>query len=65
MAKKDEEKKTPGTLIIALTSDRGLCGGVHSGIAKRVKQTMAEQGSAASDIKIITIGDKAKSMLVR
>ena len=27
-------------LIVALSSDRGLCGGIHSGIAKAVKATM-------------------------
>jgi len=54
-----------GTLIIALTSDRGLCGGVHSGIAKRVKLTMAGLGADAEKMKIITIGDKAKSMLAK
>ncbi|KAI1286945.1 ATP synthase subunit gamma, mitochondrial [Halotydeus destructor] len=61
--KKEDESK-PGTLIIALTSDRGLCGGVHSGIAKKVKAMMAAD-SNASNVKIITIGDKAKSMLAR
>jgi len=67
LIQKDEngEMKEKGTLIIALTSDRGLCGAVHSGIAKRVKLTMAGLGSAADNIKIITIGDKAKSMLAR
>jgi len=61
---KDEETKKVGTLMIALTSDRGLCGAVHSGIAKKVKATMTEQGNPEG-IKIITIGDKAKSMLGR
>lgn len=55
---------TPGTLMIALTSDRGLCGGVHSSVSKRIKAYIAEE-SDKSKIKIITIGDKAKAMLAK
>jgi F-type H+-transporting ATPase subunit gamma len=62
-AKEGEEKK-PGTLIIALTSDRGLCGAVHSGIAKKVKLTLNQQAQA-ENISLVLIGDKAKAMLNR
>jgi len=58
------EKKKIGTLIIALTSDRGLCGAVHSGIARKTKAIMAEEANP-KDMQIITIGDKAKAMLFR
>lgn len=59
---KEEKPSSPGTLIIALTSDRGLCGAVHSGVAKKVRAIMNEDPNAAN-IKLVTIGDKAKAML--
>jgi len=58
------EDDKPGTLMIALTSDRGLCGGVHSSVAKKIKAHMAQE-TDKSKVKIITIGDKAKAMLAR
>lgn len=59
---KDETKAN--TLMIALTSDRGLCGGVHSSVSKKIKSHM-EKEADKSNVKIITIGDKAKAMLAR
>lgn len=61
---KEEEKPAPATLMIALTSDRGLCGGVHSSVSKRIK-AIIQSDSNPSNVKIITIGDKAKAMLAR
>lgn len=55
---------TVGTLILAITSDRGLCGGVHSSIAKKVRAVMASDPDAAN-IKIVCVGDKSKAMLAR
>jgi len=60
--KGDDSK--PGTLIIALTSDRGLCGAVHSNVSKRIRNML---GSIAdnSDMKVLCIGDKSRAMLQR
>lgn len=52
------------TLMIALTSDRGLCGGVHSSVSKKIKAHMATEADP-SKVKIITIGDKSRAMLTR
>lgn len=60
LTKQDDK---PGTLMIALTSDRGLCGGVHSSVSKKIKAHLAEGDN--SKVKIITIGDKAKAMLAK
>jgi len=60
----DKEKPQPGTLLIALTSDRGLCGAVHSSVAKRIRAIMAEK-QQDPNIRIVTIGDKAKAMLAK
>lgn len=50
-------------LIIAISSDRGLCGGIHSGVAKRVKAYNLENPDA--NVKLIVCGEKAKSILQR
>lgn len=63
LGKQDPETPTKvGTLVIALTSDRGLCGGVHSSIAKKVRALMTDEENL-KNLKVITIGDKAKAML--
>lgn len=51
-------------LLIAVSSDRGLCGAIHSSICKAVKATMNEQKDGL-ETKIVCIGEKAKSVLQR
>lgn len=51
-------------LIIAVTSDRGLCGAVHSSISKAVRAALAEKKDGV-DTKIVAVGDKAKQVLQR
>jgi len=60
--KGDDSK--PGTLIIALTSDRGLCGAVHSNVSKKIR-TMLGSVADSSDMKVLCIGDKSRAMLQR
>eukprot|EP00835_Amoeboradix_gromovi_P004979 NODE_428_length_8761_cov_0.779612.p3 type:complete len:215 gc:universal NODE_428_length_8761_cov_0.779612:6665-6021(-) len=47
------------TVFIGLTSDRGLCGGVHSSISKFIKK------NAKASSHIVALGDKAKVQLSR
>lgn len=63
---KGEEEPLPkaGTLIVAITSDRGLCGAVHSSVAKKVRAIMATDPEAAN-IKLVCVGDKSKAMLAK
>jgi len=56
----DESK--PNHLIIAISSDRGLCGGIHSGVAKGIKAYAAEHDV---NTKVVVCGDKAKAALQR
>jgi F-type H+-transporting ATPase subunit gamma len=51
-------------LIVATTSDRGLCGAIHSSIVKDIKNKLSNKKEGL-DIKIVCIGDKSKSMLQR
>uniref|UniRef100_T1GP16 ATP synthase subunit gamma, mitochondrial n=1 Tax=Megaselia scalaris TaxID=36166 RepID=T1GP16_MEGSC len=55
-----EKKK----LLIAMTSDRGLCGAVHTGVARTIRNELNE-GNNADNTKIICIGDKSRSILQR
>lgn len=56
-AKDDEPKK----LYIAITSDRGLCGAVHTGVARHIRGDLAED----PNIKVICVGDKSRAILQR
>ncbi|MCL4121701.1 UNVERIFIED_CONTAM: hypothetical protein GTU68_037259 [Idotea baltica] len=45
-----------------MTSDRGLCGGVHSSICKHIK---AEVTAADSNVALVCVGDKSRNILSR
>ncbi|CAJ0584845.1 unnamed protein product, partial [Mesorhabditis spiculigera] len=51
-------------LLVLITSDRGLCGAVHSSIAKEAKNILNHK-AADVDYKLVTIGDKSKAALQR
>jgi F-type H+-transporting ATPase subunit gamma len=51
-------------LIIAITSNRGLCGGFNNNIIKQVNQLMVTE-YANSDVKILALGKKAKDAFKR
>jgi len=51
-------------LVVAISSDRGLCGAIHSSICKAVKASMAEKKDGL-ETSIVCIGDKARSILQR
>jgi len=55
----EKEKKK---LLIAMTSDRGLCGAVHTGIARQIRN---ELGEDATETKVICVGDKSRAILQR
>lgn len=58
------EKSEPKELYIALTSDRGLCGAVHSTICKTIRSELNEK-SDLSNVGIICVGDKSRAQLSR
>ncbi|KAJ3349710.1 atp3 gamma subunit of the F1 sector of mitochondrial F1F0 ATP synthase [Entophlyctis luteolus] len=55
------ESSSPSPIIVAVSSDRGLCGGIHSSIAKAVKKDAAQAPSSA----IAVIGQKARTQIQR
>lgn len=58
------DPQKPKHLLIAMTSDRGLCGAVHSSIAKMIRNDMASKPSG-TETMIVCIGDKSRSILGR
>lgn len=56
------DNEQPNHLVVAMTSDRGLCGGVHSSVVKTIKHSLTEK-KPGTQTKMILIGDKAKTML--
>ncbi|CAO3694466.1 hypothetical protein G6F70_000289 [Rhizopus microsporus] len=48
-------------LFIASSSDRGLCGGIHSSISKATRRAIAD----APEAPLVILGDKPKAQLAR
>jgi len=57
-------KESKKRLLVLMTSDRGLCGAVHSSIAKEAKNILKSK-PADAEYKIVCIGDKSKAALQR
>ncbi|KAI5465869.1 ATPase, F1 complex, gamma subunit domain-containing protein [Mariannaea sp. PMI_226] len=53
-----EDKKT---LIIVCSSDKGLCGGIHSGLSRRVRA----MGASEPPFDLVIVGEKCKAQLGR
>ena len=54
----NDEKKT---LIIVCSSDKGLCGGVHSGLTKATRRLMEQRPNS----DLVVVGEKSKAQLAR
>jgi len=59
-----QDEKMPVHLIVSMSSDRGLCGGIHSNIFKAIRAAMPLK-PAGTQIKIIAVGDKQRGLLAR
>lgn len=58
------ERPVENVLIIAITSNRGLCGGFNNNIIKRVNLAVAEEYSNAN-VSLLCLGKKAKDAFKR
>ena len=52
-------------LLVVMTSERGLCGGFNSSIAKMARQKAEELKAAGKTVKILTVGKKGRDSLKR
>uniref|UniRef100_A0A3Q2P7A4 ATP synthase F1 subunit gamma n=1 Tax=Fundulus heteroclitus TaxID=8078 RepID=A0A3Q2P7A4_FUNHE len=62
---KAPEEKATKHLIVGVTSDRGLCGGIHSGVAKTIKSEIASLTNSGKEVMVINVGDKLRGLLYR
>jgi len=60
--KKVDQGPAKRTLVVPLTSDRGLCGGVNSGIVREVKAMVKENRNG---YRLFVVGEKGTSALIR
>ncbi|GFP52568.1 ATP synthase subunit gamma, mitochondrial [Trichoderma asperellum] len=56
-AEADEKK----SLVIVCSSDKGLCGGIHSGMSRTIRRLFAE----GENFDLVLIGEKSKAQLQR
>jgi len=60
------EEEPKRKLFIVISSDKGLCGGIHSSVTKATRRAIAAgEHGAQSDSPIMVIGDKSKAQLTR
>jgi F-type H+-transporting ATPase subunit gamma len=53
-------------LFIVISSDKGLCGGIHSSVSKATRRSInAGENGGSTDSPIVVIGDKSKAQLSR
>lgn len=55
------ESEQPKTLYIVCSSDKGLCGGIHSGLSRRIRAMALTEPA----FDLVLIGEKAKAQLSR
>ena len=60
--KSTESPKDGKKLIVVVSSDRGLCGGIHSSVTKYTRRLIKE-GNPESPL--VVLGDKSKAQLSR
>merc|ERR1712027_270744 len=54
----------PKELYVALTSDRGLCGAIHSSICKSIRNELLAKPNI-DNVGIICVGDKSRAQISR
>uniref|UniRef100_A0A8C7CHD4 ATP synthase subunit gamma n=1 Tax=Oncorhynchus kisutch TaxID=8019 RepID=A0A8C7CHD4_ONCKI len=50
-------------LLIGVSSDRGLCGAVHSNVAKAIKAKIATLTGEGKEVMVVNVGDKLRNIL--
>ncbi|KAH9968162.1 ATP synthase F1 gamma [Russula dissimulans] len=63
-AKPEEESKRK--LFVVISSDKGLCGGIHSSVSKATRRSITTgENGGSTDSPIVVVGDKSKIQLLR
>lgn len=53
------------SLLVAITSDRGLCGAANSSIVKTIRHLIKTTPEIEKNTKLVLVGDKSRAMLLR
>ncbi len=53
------------TLIVPITSDKGLCGGINSFISRNVKDAVSKLSAQGKECDVVIVGDKGRSQMSR
>ncbi|XP_075064699.1 ATP synthase F(1) complex subunit gamma, mitochondrial isoform X3 [Mixophyes fleayi] len=61
--KAPEDKKNH--LIIGVSSDRGLCGAIHTSVAKAIKNEISLLTGSGKKVMVVGVGDKLRGLLQR
>ncbi|GAA6063115.1 hypothetical protein JCM10212_002637 [Sporobolomyces blumeae] len=59
------EAKVEKILYIVASSDRGLCGGIHSSVAKAAKRDIESGEGQGKEIRVVALGEKPKQQMSR
>lgn len=51
-------------VLVAISSDRGLCGAIHSGVCRGIRNDMLEQKESINT-KFVIVGDKVRGIMAR
>eukprot|EP00919_Chromeraceae_sp_WS-2016_P013562 GHVR01031965.1.p1 GENE.GHVR01031965.1~~GHVR01031965.1.p1 ORF type:complete len:317 (+),score=57.98 GHVR01031965.1:73-1023(+) len=60
----DRDQTSP-LMVVAISSDKGLCGGVNSQIARLTKATILDNEANGSEVHVVGVGDKLRAALVK
>ena len=60
-----ENRKKKNVCLFVVTSDKGLCGGLNSGVIKKALQIIKKNESKGRKVSIVAIGKKAESYFKR
>lgn len=52
-------------MVVAISSDRGLCGAVHTNVAKMIRNQLNEETPESVQTKVFCVGDKSRALLQR
>jgi len=62
-AKPEESKRK---LFVVISSDKGLCGGIHSSVSKATRRSITTgENGGSTDSPLVVVGDKSKIQLLR
>lgn len=59
------ESKVEKILYIVASSDRGLCGGIHSSVAKAARKDIESGEGQGKEIRVVALGEKPKQQMSR